>query len=222
MSDTKRRMILVLGTIGLSLVWDLAAALLTWGPWAAYAMTALLLCIFGGYMLRTRDPVILRLFLFGTVVGFGELFADAWAVNDSQTLVYLGRGEWPFLWASPLYMPLSWIVVITQLGYISYWIFEKKGLVWSIVAATVMGATNIPVYEWLAAKAGFWTYQDCWIILKYTPVYVIAGEAALTMVLPLVVWRVETVPWKRILFLGVLQSLWVYWVSARLCYAIFG
>ena len=52
-SETKRRMILVLGTIGLSLVWDLAAALLEWGPWAAYAMTAILLVIFGGYALTS-------------------------------------------------------------------------------------------------------------------------------------------------------------------------
>jgi hypothetical protein len=222
MNESKRRMTLVLGTIGLSLVWDLAAALLAWGPWAAYAMTVLLLCIFGAYLLNTRDMVILRLFWFGAVVGFGELFADAWAVQDSQTLVYLGQGEWPFVWASPLYMPFSWIVVITQLGYISYWILQKKGLLWSILAATAMGATNIPVYEWLATEAGFWYYQDCWMILKYTPVYVIAGEALLTMILPLVVWRVETVPWKRIFFLGVLQSLWVYWISARMCYGIFG
>ncbi len=215
-------MILVLGTIGLSLVWDVLAAIFTWGPWAAYAMTIALLCIFGGYLLKTYDMVILRLFWFGTVVGFGELWADHWAVSVSQTLVYEGEGALPFVWDSPLYMPFSWIVVITQIGFITYWILQKKGLLWAIVGATLMGATNIPIYEWLAALAGFWTYQDCWMILKHTPVYVIAGEAALTMVLPLVVWRVETVPWKRIILLGVLQSLWVYWVSARLCFAIFG
>jgi len=222
MSENKRRMILVLGTIGLSLVWDVLAAVFAWGPWAAYAMTVTLLCIFGGYLLRTRDMVILRLFWFGTVVGFGELFADHWAVDVSQTLVYHGAGEWPFVWASPLYMPFSWIVVITQIGFIAYWITQKWGFWWAILGASLMGATNIPVYEWLAALAGFWTYQDCWMILKHTPVYVIAGEAALTMVLPLVVWRVETVPWNRIILLGVLQSLWVYWVSARLSFWIFG
>ncbi len=220
MSDTKRRMILVLGTIGSSLVWDGLAAFLGWGPWAAYAMTGILLVAFCGYALRTRDMVIVRLMWFGTVVGFGELFADNWAVNVSQTLVYLGDG--PSVWASPLYMPFSWIVVITQIGYLAYWLTCKKGFLWAIVGATLLGATNIPVYEWLAAKAGFWYYQDCWLILKYTPVYVIAGEAALTAVLPLIVWRVESVPWKRILVLGVLQSLWVYFISARLCYAIFG
>ena len=220
MSETKRRMILVLGTIGLSLVWDLAAALGAWGPWAAYAMTAVLLAIFGGYALFTRDPLIVRLLGFGTVVGFGELFADHWAVEISQTLVYLGNG--PFIWASPLYMPLSWIVVITQLGYLAYWLTQKKGMLWAIVGATLLGATNIPVYEWLATKAGFWYYQDCWLILKYTPVYVIAGEAALTAVLPWVICRVAEGGWKRILLLGVLQSLWIYLVSARLCYAIIG
>ncbi len=220
MSDTKRRMILVLGSMGLAVVWDLAAALLHWGPWAAFVMTAVLVLIFCAYALRTTDMVIVRLLYFGLMVGFGELVADHWAVEVSQTLVYSDWG--PQIWASPLYMPFSWIIVIAQLGYLAYWMSCRWGFLVAILGATLMGALNIPLYEWLAAQAGFWTYQNCWMILGHTPVYVIAGEAALTMVLPLIVWRVEQVPWKRIALLGVVQSLWVYAISARLCYALIG
>ena len=220
MSETRRRMTLVLGTIGLSLAWDVLAALGAWGPWAAFAMTGILLAIFGLYMAFTRDQLIGRLLFFGLVVGLGELLSDHWAVSVSRTLVYADWG--PRIWDSPLYMPLSWIVVIAQLGFVARWLDQRWGLLAAVAGATVAGALNIPFYEFLADKAGFWYYRDCWKILGCTPVYVIAGEATLTAVLPLMLRGVARGGWLRILGLGLLQALWIWLVCARLCYALFG
>src|SRR5262245_33010957 len=59
-----------------------------------------------------------RLFLAGLVAGTIELFTDAAGEYVVRSLSY--PPEVPLLWASPIYMPLAWALVLTQLGYLGW------------------------------------------------------------------------------------------------------
>jgi hypothetical protein len=70
-----------------------------------------------GFAMLKRDPLLARLLLFGIVVGFTELAADAWLVDYTRTLDYsIGCG--PMIWRSPVWIPLAWEVVAVQFGYL--------------------------------------------------------------------------------------------------------
>jgi hypothetical protein len=107
----------VLATIVINIV---AVSLLTFAPWSDWRTGAALNivdnCLLVGFALVRRDALLWRFLLFGVVVGFVELFADAWLVDYTRTLDYsIGGG--PMIWRSPLWMPLAWEVVAVQFGY---------------------------------------------------------------------------------------------------------
>jgi len=95
--------------------WPVAAAL-------SYGEALLVL----GYVLWKRDRLIGALLLFGLVVGLGELPSDAFSVCVKHTLVY-APGE-PMIWASPLYMPFTWVAVMVQMGFIAWWLCQRLHL----------------------------------------------------------------------------------------------
>jgi hypothetical protein len=69
-----------------------------------------------GFAMLKCDALLARFLLFGIVVGFTELAADAWLVDYTRTLDYsIGGG--PMIWRSPVWMPLAWEVVAVQFGY---------------------------------------------------------------------------------------------------------
>src|SRR5215471_10381166 len=79
-------------------------------------LTALLLVILG--TMRKFRPLLGRLMLVGLVAGICELFTDASGQFVVHSLKY-PAGELT-IWTSPLYMPLSWLVTLTYLGYMSW------------------------------------------------------------------------------------------------------
>jgi hypothetical protein len=107
------------------------------------------------YALLARDVLVARLLGFALVAGLAELVADAYLVADTRTLLY-PRPE-AMLWVSPLYMPVSWAVVLTQIGYLGWllrWPPWRTGLL-----LVPLSGVLIPLYENWAIRAGWWAYQ---------------------------------------------------------------
>ncbi len=215
----RKRWILTLATLGLSLVGDSISAIFGLGPAAAWLLGGLLLAIYGLYTLVTRDLVIARLMLFGLIVGFGELPADAFGVTTTRTLVYWPGG--PFIWDTPLYMPLSWVTVVAQLGFIGAFLVPRWGARRAAIAMAIFGGINIPIYEFLAKFAHFWYYQNTPLLFGVTPYYVILAEALLSMSLPLLAYKAISAQSGQVVVLGLVQSLWIY-IAGRIAYALVG
>jgi hypothetical protein len=121
------RLGVVLATIVINVV---AVFLLTFAPWPDWRTGAALNivdnCLLVGFTFVRRDALLGRFLLFGIVVGFCELPADAWLVDYTGTLDYsIGGG--PMIWRSPLWMPLAWEVVAVQFGYVGLRLWERFG-----------------------------------------------------------------------------------------------
>lgn len=204
-SADKNRLILIIIVVTLGLLGEGLAAIFHWG-WEAAALYSFVLAgILAGYVYRTRDAVIGRLMLFGLVAGFGELLSDAFAVG-AGSLVYPPE---PLILDSPFYMPVSWLVLITQLGYFAWLLSKHCGLVKATLLLGVTGALFIPVYEILARSADFWMYTDsCHLVFRVVPTYVILGEFFVALALPALVQRVEETRWPRIIGLGGVFAIW--------------
>lgn len=172
-----------------------------------------------GYLLWTKDPLIRRLVVFGIVAGIGELPADAFSVLTKGTLVY-PPGE-PMLWASPLYMPFSWMAVMVQMGFISIWLGRRMRMGYAMAIMACIGASYVPLFEYLAHSAGFWYYQDCRMLFGITPLYVILAEALILAALPPLLKCIERQPWYALIGLGVAESVVIY-AASRLAFALVG
>ncbi len=110
------RLRVVIATIVINVV---AVSLLTFAPWSDWRTGATLNIVDNsllvGFVVLKRDALLARFLLFGLVVGFAELVADAWLVDYTHTLDYsIGGG--PMIWRSPVWMPLAWEVVAVQFG----------------------------------------------------------------------------------------------------------
>src|SRR5262245_21599744 len=88
--------------------------------WPSAAVTDLLALIALSVMATRREwrPLLGRLFALGLAAGILELVTDAAGEQVAHSLRY-PAGE-PLLWGSPYYMPLSWAIVLTQLGYLAW------------------------------------------------------------------------------------------------------
>ena len=215
----KRRLNFVLGTMGFSLLSSVVSALFRLGPVAAWVSAVLVVVALVGDAGVSGDAFFRRLLVFGTVVGFGELLSDRFAVVTTGTLVYPQVG--PFLLSSPAYMPLAWIAIMAQLGTLAEAATRKWSLPWATLGLMVVGGVNIPFYETLARRAGFWVYQNTPMIFGATPWYVILGEVLLSATLPLVVRGVLRHGKVGAALLGVAQAAWTYLASV-LAYTLVG
>ena len=78
----RERLLVVIATIVINVI---AVSLLTYAPWSDWRTGAALNivdnCLLVGFTLVRRDALLARFLLFGVVVGFTELLADAWLVD---------------------------------------------------------------------------------------------------------------------------------------------
>lgn len=155
-------------------------------------------------------PLLIRLFLFGLIAGALELFTDAAGESFARSLIY-PPGE-PLLWASPIYMPLSWGVVLTQLGYLAWRLAGLMRLRTAMLLCGLWAGANIPYYEEAAFHAGWWHYAPA-PGLGHTPFYVIVFEALIGASLPLLLRAVERRSWPVVAALGVAAGLWMPWAA---------
>src|SRR5580698_1003244 len=168
------RLRVVLATIVLNVIAVFWFAAVPWSNWrTGLALNIIDNVILIIHMIRRRDSFMAHLMVFGLVVGFVELAADAWLVEGTRTLDYT-MGGGPMLWQSPIWMPLAWEIVAVQFGYVGSRLADKWG--WAGLFATgILGAINIPFYEEMARRTNWWVYSNCRMLL-HTPYYIIAGE----------------------------------------------
>ncbi|MBF6589293.1 MAG: hypothetical protein IVW57_02030 [Ktedonobacterales bacterium] len=199
-----------LGALALQVACSLLAAVLAAG-WITAASTDL---VVGGYLLAlaTRHrwrPLVGRLLLLGLVAGLLELATDAAGEGFAHSLVY-PQGE-PSLWASPFYMPLSWMIVLAQLGYLAWRLRSGAPRVPVVVAVAVTGlwsAFTIPFYEEMASYARWWRYTTAPRI-GHTPLYVVLFEGLIGAAIPLLVWQLPERSRFSVVARGVVLSAWI-------------
>jgi len=201
----RQRLIIVFITMAINVAAVTVFARFPWSDWK----TGLALNLFSNALLlahvfRMRDLLMLRLMLFGLVVGLVELGADAWLVDATGTLDYsLGGG--PMLWRSPIWMPLAWEIITVQFGYIGLRLYEAMG--WQGLALTgLLGAVNIPYYEEMALYTHWWRYAHCRMFL-HTPYYVVLGEFLIAMMLGRLATCARQRDWGRVFTAGVLGGI---------------
>ena len=206
------RLLVVIATIVTNIV---AVSLLTFAPWSDWRTGAALNfvdnCLLVGFAVVRRDAFLARFLLFGVVVGFTELAADAWLVAYTRTLDYtIGGG--PMIWRSPLWMPLAWEVVAVQFGYIGLRLWERFGKS-GLVMIGLLGAINIPFYEEMARRIHWWQYSGCRMI-SYTPWYIILGEFGIAVAFALLARTLRRGSWPVAFVSGVVGG-----ASIFVCYA---
>src|SRR6201984_1279884 len=168
------RLCVVIATIVINVI---TVSLLTFAPWSDWRTGAALNlvdnCLLVGFTVVRRDALLARFLLFGVMVGFTELIADAWLVDYTRTLdCSIGGG--PMIWRSPLWRPLAWEVVAVQFGYVGLRLWERFGKT-GLLMIGLLGAINISFYEEMARRIHWWQYSGCRMI-SFTPWYIILGE----------------------------------------------
>lgn len=208
----------VLLTMALSLGGSVVCAALRGGWQSATVLNIVIDAILVAYIVRHRDVLLLRLLIMAFAAGVIEVaIADPYFVGN-HTLVYPREG--PFIIDSPLYMPLGWSYVLLQIGYVAWWVLQQKGVLAAIAVSTMLGGTNIPIYEALARRANWWYYQDVPMIIG-APYYVILGEAFIGLALPFLVRPLAARPLIWSLWLGLALGAWTL-VSGLLAFRIAG
>jgi hypothetical protein len=192
-----------------------AVSLLTFASWSDWRTGAALNivdnCLLVSFALVRRDALLGRFLLFGVIVGFAELPADAWLVDYTRTLDYsIGGG--PMIWRSPLWMPLAWEVVAVQFGYIGLRLWERFGKV-GLLMIGLLGAINIPFYEEMARRIHWWQYGGCRMI-SFTPWYIILGEFGIAITLALLARTLRRRSWRGAIVAGIAGGLSIF-----ICYA---
>ena len=207
------RLLVVIATIVINIA---AVSLLTLVPWSDWRTgTALNLIdnsLLIGFVILKRDALLARFLLFGIVVGFTELAADAWLVDYTRTLDYsIGGG--PMIWRSPVWMPLAWEVVAVQFGYVGLRLWERFGKT-GLLLIGLLGAINIPFYEEMARRIHWWRYAGCRMI-SFTPWYIILGEFGIALVFALLARRLRRGSWRVAVVAGLTGGLSIF-----ACYAV--
>lgn len=217
MNPGRWKLVIVMSVIGMVGAGVAAKWVLGWK--AAAVMTFAELAAVLVYWAKTKDPIIPKLLLFGLIVGFGELASDAYSVVAKGTLVY-PAGE-PLIWASPFYMPVSWLAIMVQGGFMAWALRQRFGLGKAVLILVAVGGSYVPLYEYLARNANFWYYQNCKMLLGHTPYYVILAEALLCGALPFLMKDLPGLTWGRTVLFAVVESAVILGASV-LAFALVG
>lgn len=156
---------------------------------------------------RAWRPLIVRLLAFGLIAGVCELFTDFSGEVVAHSLHYPPAE--PMLWASPAYMPVSWMVVLAQIGYLAWRLAALAPPRWLAMALTgLWGALNIPFYEEMAYHAGWWSYAHA-PGLGHTPYYVMLFEGLIAAALPPLLADLQRHSPRAIALRGLLLGAWI-------------
>lgn len=141
--------------------------------WVTYLYNAILYGI--GGLLAYRSVKLRRIFVLATVAGVIELGADYFLVSIAGTLVY--PKSLPLIIKSPLYMPLAWAIVTTQLGYLALQLVSVEKRKAASVVPGGIAMSLIWFYETGASIAGIWEYTKAPLcMLGQAPVFIIVAE----------------------------------------------
>lgn len=168
-------------------------------------LSALLLTMLIG--MRGMRPLLGRIMLVGLVAGICELFTDASGQRVVHSLIY-PAGE-VTIWASPMYMPLTWMVTLTYLGYVCWRLRALLGWRAATILCGLVGAIEIPLFEEMAYYAGWWRYVPVRLMVGHTPAYVLLFEGLVIAALPALLYRIERRPWIEVAASGVMLGAWI-------------
>ncbi len=205
----------ILISSGVLLGWTFFSAVIEAGPITASIITYGLYGFYWIYTIKTKNPLIERLMIIGTIAGFLELVADYYLVDVIHSLVYPGNE--PMIWSSPMYMPFAWSNVLLQLSFVGVLMTSRYGLFRATIFLCIAGGLYIPTYEHFAKDAGWWFYNDNTPMILSAPVYVIISEALISLSLPGVVYYAEHRKIAKSVSLGLLEGIWIF-VSAWLAF----
>lgn len=158
-----------------------------WGWTGATALAVFLLALFGWHVARTGDAFVRKLLAMGLLYGAFVLLSD-WVCVVWGGLVYAPGG--PFTLKSPLYMPLSAIGAVVQMGNMAHVLDRSRGLLVSSVVTGAVGAVYMPFYEYVAKAGGLWIYRDVPMVLDTVPHYIVLCELLICLAMPVVVRQV--------------------------------
>lgn len=141
-----------------------------------YAYNALLYVV--GAAIASVDRTVRKLFVLATVAGVVELGVDRFLVEVTGTLVYPESA--PMLLSSPLYMPLAWAIVTTQLGYLASRLDDTVGATIAALVPAGLAMGLIGVYETGARLAGIWAYESAPLLMVgNAPLYILLAEGVM-------------------------------------------
>lgn len=228
-----------IGLVALTIVLDVICAVFALG-WPSAAATNVICALYLLGMALARPawrPLLARLFVLGFAAGVLELFTDFAGERVAHSLIY-PAGE-PLLWGSPYYMPLSWAIVLTQLGYLAWrlrglgspvplWPADESApkrrwrqspparagarhvpLWLAVVITGLAGAALVPFYEEMAWYARWWRYTPVALMVGHTPLYVLVFEGLVAALLPLLMVRLLTRPLRDAVTLGLIEGVWM-------------
>ncbi len=216
---TKKTTLFIAITQCILMAWSIGSSILASGAWSASVITYSLFAIYLVYAAVTKNPIIIRLIIFGAIAGVIELFADHYLVDTINSLVYPNKEA--MIWSSPAYMPLAWANVIIQLGYYGLLLSKWKGELVASIILGLAGAMYIPLYEHLAKDAGWWWYNNNTAMVFNAPVYVIICEGLISLSLPLLIGISSKRNLKMTAAIGVIGGIWIY-LSAIFSYIVGG
>lgn len=201
----------MLSLLALLVVCHVVAALLAAG-WRTAALTDALCTLYVALLAARREwrPLLLRLMLLGLIAGLLELATDAAGERVAHSLRY-PPGE-PLLWATPIYMPLAWMLVLSLLAYFGVRLHSLAPRLpaWATLALTgLAGALLVPFFEETAWHAGWWHYTPTRLLLGHVPAYVIFFEGLIAAALPLLVGSLPRLPWRIVALRGLALGIWM-------------
>lgn len=157
----------------LNLVLFLHVVLLDPPLWVTYFYNVFLYGI--GALISYYSKLVRKIFVLATIAGILELGVDHFLVSVTGTLVY--PTSLPMLLSSPVYMPLSWAIVTTQLGYLAVRLARIGGRYVAAIGPSLLAMSLIGFYEYGAFKAGIWEYVSAPLyMLGHVPLYVVIAE----------------------------------------------
>lgn len=207
----------ILISAGVLLTWTIVSSILDAGPITASMITYGLYVFYWIYAFYTKNPLIERLIIFGTIAGILELVTDHYLVDTINSLVYPGNEM--MIWSSPAYMPFAWSNVILQLSFIGVLFTHRYGLLKASIMLGIAGGMYIPLYEHFAKNAGWWWYHTNTRMVFNAPLYVIVCEALISLSLPLMIYYSEHNKLLKTTLLGVVEGIWIL-LSAVIAFTI--
>lgn len=206
-------------TVGITFIIAALSARFDWGPISALLLSVGMFSVILSYTFRNHDMFIKKLLVLCLTAGVFELVADNWLVNGIKSLIY--QPYELMIWASPVYMPFSWAVVLLQVGYIGNLILRKFNLLVASVFSMILGMLFIPTFEYFAKFASWWAYRPSEHMLFYTPDYIVLGEGLICLILPAIFSKVFKMNWITVLIWGAIIGLWIF-AAYFLSYTIIG
>jgi hypothetical protein len=207
----------ILLSAGVLLAWSAWSSYTVAGPITASIITYGLYLFYWIYASYSKNPLVIRLIVFGTVAGILELVTDHYLVSVINSLVYPGKEA--MIWSSPAYMPLAWSNVLLQLSFIGVLLTSRFGLAKASIILCIAGGMYIPTYEHLAKDAGWWWYNNNTAMVMNAPLYVIICEALISLSLPVILNYSEHNKLAKTVWLGILEGIWILF-SAWLAFTV--